>query len=71
MNRLLNQADEKLRTALLAPLPRVVYVLLDAVVLACFALLMMMKNLVQLSGAAMPARSMAMSTGSSAEAGIS
>ena len=56
MNRLLNQADEKLRAALLAPLPRFVCVLLHIVVLACFALLLMMKNLVQLSGAALSAR---------------
>ena len=56
MNRFLNRADEKLRAALLAPLPRVIGVLLDAVIIACFALLMLMKNLVQLSGAAMPAR---------------
>ena len=56
MNRLLNRADEKLRAALLAPLPRVIGLLLDAVVIACFALLMLMKNLVQLSGAALSAR---------------
>ena len=49
MNRFLNRADEKLRAALLAPLPRIIGVLLDAVVIACFALLMLMKNLVQLS----------------------
>lgn len=56
MSRLLNRADEKLRTALLAPLPRFVCVLLHAVVIACFALLMLMKNLVLLSGAALSAR---------------
>lgn len=56
MNRFLNRMDEWLRSALLAPQPRIVCVLLDAAVIACFALLLMMKNLVQISGAAMAAR---------------
>ena len=56
MNRLLLNADEKLRGALLEPLPRIVCVLLDAVVLACFALLMMTRSLAQIAGAALPAR---------------
>jgi len=56
MKRLLNQADERLRAALLEPLPRVVCLLLDAVVIACFALLMLSRNLLQLSGEGLPAR---------------
>lgn len=56
MKSLLNQADDKLRAALLAPLPRCFCVLLHVLVIACFALLMLAKNLVQLSGAALSAR---------------
>ena len=56
MNRLLNRADDRLRAALLAPQPRAVGLLLNAVVLACFALLLLTRSLVQLRGAALPAR---------------
>lgn len=56
MNRLLNRADDRLRAALLAPQPRAIGWLLNAVVLACFALLLLTRSLVQLRGAALPAR---------------
>ena len=56
MNRLLDRADERLRSLLIGKSPRMPVLLLDVCVLLCFALLMMTRTLGQLAGAAAGAR---------------